>query len=116
MDSFPVAPDKYRHNHPVFDPVAFGRRLKAVCLAHFGTEMIACVELGCRSQLQIRRYWSGQQLPACKLLYTLTAFGFNLNWLFKGEGPMYDMSAPAGLALAQSGVAVTLPDDDKEMA
>lgn len=85
--------------------------MKALCLAHFGNEVITCAELGYVNQHVLRRHWSGQGLPASKVYYALAVYGFSLNWLFTGRGPMYD-STPAGLALAQSGAVVSLADDD----
>lgn len=112
MDPILIPPDIFKGHYPAPDPVAFGRRLKALCQAHFDNDIIACAVFGYSSPGQLRRHQSGDQLPTGRALYPLAMAGFNVNWLLTGRGAIYDQT-PEGIALAEAGIIVHVPDRDR---
>lgn len=113
MHSFAQASNENHRDKTKVDAVMFGKRLQAVCEAHFPNAIAACHQFACLHPSQLRRYYAGTNMPSAPVFVAIIEYGISVTWLLTGRGPIYD-STPEGIRLANSGVIVVVPDSDRE--
>ncbi|MBS1562324.1 MAG: helix-turn-helix transcriptional regulator [Bacteroidetes bacterium] len=101
------------------DPkTTFASRFGALVSLTFNTQLQACYEWKMSSTSQLYRYTHGNGYPGAEVLARVAEFGFNINWLLLGEGPMF-AATPAGqelrkriaVRILKKEVTVTVDDD-----
>lgn len=86
-----------------------GLRIERLLTTHFDTPVETAFWLRVKQTQNLPRWYAGDMLPSAKNLVRMAHLGFNVQWILTGKGYPYDVSTPAGQALADSGLLIVAP-------
>lgn len=76
----------------------FPDRLRLIVVLAFEKQVDACYHFRISSLSQLKSYLAGKILPGAAILGSISLYGFDINWLLTGKGPIFNGRRTAGLA------------------